>query len=980
MNIKYSPMGVSTAAGGLSPGRVWRRAVEQVSDRLENDDLDVAELGILGYQRGDDLLPRLSEEQHTRESDTLEIVHSHAPAVRLALDLVAVMVFMSGVLSPDWPALLTVVAGWAGLRAVLIAVLAAAETARHVRSVVRDLSSSLLHARGYEDDRMSPGLEAILLRLYTETLTHLVCSARLLRRQPRIIFHYSAWSRLQVEGDCVLRLNKRLLAAAEAEWRAARNNQARNEITSPSVVRGTRHRSCVPVAVSPRFHGRENAIEAVEQALQPSWGAPGLRSLVLYGIGGVGKTQIALRYTSLHRSSYEEMLWVKAESAQSIQESFGAIARHLELIGDDANRESENESSAALKVKNWLQTTDKTWLLVFDGADNIEMLKEVWPSQARGSIILTTRDHTGCYMDSMAQASFCVQAFDTESGAEFLLKRVGPSPLDLAADDREVARQTSVRFGGLPHALNHVAVYLEQRRLPLSFFPGMHLRNAREMDGTKPWATGSYHHSLSSLWDETFRDLSGDALDLLNILAYFDVDCIQESLLLRGAQHIDGMRCDFLKDEIGLADAQEVLLRAGMISIEQRSRNISLHSVIREEIIRHQSREDREFFYAFAANLMSAAFPERWTKDLSHQFESWGRSAKCLPHVQHLNNVRKGMAMPRGTPQLVGEILLKASWYLYETEKLSEAQDMAQEACEQLRKIPPGFAYASCLDLCGLVSLDMCRPTGALEQFRLGLKTREQLLGKSLNAETPLIGLSHSHIGRALTELGYLDEAHAALRESIRIRLRQPPRPVLPAHCQTKHIPPSRLGDSYSKMASLLLRMGKPDEAEAALRQSPELADFSDDSFLRGGNPWLCGDAVLLSRIRAAQGQADAARWLASGALDCRRKALGACLKTLDSGYDVMRMMAAHGNHATALELGCDMEQEARDLPGLEGAGQRARVLYQMHAIHQRLGNVGDARQCREMAETLRADVRPDLAGAPLGDDEFDKLRPWMMW
>ncbi|KAL8387138.1 hypothetical protein RB595_010129 [Gaeumannomyces hyphopodioides] len=980
MDIKYSPMSVSTAAGGLPSGRVWQRAVEKVLDRLEDDDLDMAELGILDHKRGDYLLPRLSEEQLAREPGTLELVRSSAPAVRLALDLVAVMVFMSGVLSPDWFALLTVVAGWASLRALLIAAQAAAETARHVRSVVRDLSSSLLSARGYEDDHMSPRLEEILLRLHIEALSHLVCSARLLRQQPRILFHYRAWSRLQVEGDCVLRWNKRLLAAAEAEWRGARSNQTRNEITSPFVVKGIRHRSCVPITVSPRFHGREDAVKAIEKALQPSWGAPDLRSMVLYGIGGVGKTQIALRYTSLHRSSYEEILWVKAENAQSIQESFGVIAGHLELIGNNSSREGKDKSSATFKVKNWLQTTGKAWLLVFDGVDNIEMLKEAWPSQARGSILLTTRDHTGCYMDSMAQTSFCVQAFDTESGIDFLLKRVGPSPLELAADDREVARQTSVRFGGLPHALNHVAVYLEQRRLPLSFFPGMHLRNAREMDGTKPWATGSYHHSLSSLWDVTFQGLSGDALDLLNMLAYFDVDCIQENLLLRGAQHIGGMRCDFLKDEIGLADAQEVLLRAGVISIEQRSRKISMHSVIQEEVIRRQSREDREFFYAFAAHLMSAAFPERWTKDLSHQFECWDRSAKCLPHVQHLNNVRKEMAMPRGTPQLVGEILLRASWYVYETEKLSEANDMAQEACEQLRKIPPGLAYASCLDLCGLVSLDMGRPTEALEQFRLGLETREQLLGKSSNANTPLIGLSHSHIGRALTELGHLDEAHAALSESIRIRLRQPPRPVLPAHCQTKHIPPNRLGDSYSKMASLLLRMGKPDEAEAALRQSPELVDFSDDSFLRGGNPWLYGDAVLLSRIRAAQGQADAARWLASGALDCRRKTLGACLKTLDSGYDVMRMMAAHGNHATALELGCDMEQEARDLAGLEGTGQRARVLYQMHTIHKRLGNVSDARQYREMAETLRADVRPELAGAPLGDNEFDKLRPWMMW
>lgn len=353
-------MGVSTTAGGPPSGRVWQRAVEQVLDRLQDDDLNMAELGILDHKRGDDLLPRLSEEPLTREPCTLALVHGSAPAIRLALDLVAVLVFLSRVLSPDWSAVLAVVAAWAGLRAVLIAVQAAAETAQHAKSVVRDLSSSLMSARGYEDDHMSPKLEVILLRLYTETLLHLVHSLRLLRQQPRILFHYGAWSHLQVEGDRVLRWNKRLLSAAEAEWRAARSSQTRSEITSPCAIKSTRHRSCVPVTVSPSFHGRADVVEAIEQALQPSLGAPDLRSMVLYGIGGVGKTQIALRYASLHRSSYEEILWVRAENAQAIAKSFDSIARHLEISENDSNQEGRDMGSATHRVKNWLQTTGET--------------------------------------------------------------------------------------------------------------------------------------------------------------------------------------------------------------------------------------------------------------------------------------------------------------------------------------------------------------------------------------------------------------------------------------------------------------------------------------------------------------------------------------------------------------------------------------------------------------------------------------------
>lgn len=142
-----------------------------------------------------------------------------------------------------------------------------------------------------------------------------------------------------------------------------------------------------------------------------------------------------------------------------------------------------------------------------------------------------------------------------------------------------------------------------------------------------------------------------------------------------------------------------------------------------------------------------------------------------------------------------------------------------------------------------------------------------------------------NNIALAYTELADLDKAYSAHQKAIDIRLRTQS---------------DRIGNSYSNMSSLLLRMGKPDEAEEMLKRCPSLKNFTDDTFLRTGNPRFSGDMVLLSRIRLRQGCLDDAMRLASKALTFRRNMLGNRLKTCDSLYDVADVLYQQGKIASA--------------------------------------------------------------------------------
>lgn len=165
--------------------------------------------------------------------------------------------------------------------------------------------------------------------------------------------------------------------------------------------------------------------------------------------------------------------------------------------------------------------------------------------------------------------------------------------------------------------------------------------------------------------------------------------------------------------------------------------------------------------------------------------------------------------------------LLIRSRYLYERENYSIALSYVNIALKKFAR-KGTLAHASAVDLRGLINLDVCRPAVALEAFEEAYKIRTAILPKN----DPFLAANQVNIGLAFTELGELGKARDYLQQSIDIRM---------MHNS------DRIGNSYSNMASLLLRMGKPNEAEAMLKSCPSLKDFSDETFLKTGNPRFSG-------------------------------------------------------------------------------------------------------------------------------------------
>lgn len=113
----------------------------------------------------------------------------------------------------------------------------------------------------------------------------------------------------------------------------------------------------IPSGFNERVIGREDELKTLKEVLDPKEGNPQSRSFALYGMGGVGKTTIALQYADNARNLYDAIFWISADNMIKMTQDFLDVARKLELVPKD--RKSEDANAAMATVKAWLNETSK---------------------------------------------------------------------------------------------------------------------------------------------------------------------------------------------------------------------------------------------------------------------------------------------------------------------------------------------------------------------------------------------------------------------------------------------------------------------------------------------------------------------------------------------------------------------------------------------------------------------------------------------
>jgi hypothetical protein len=150
--------------------------------------------------------------------------------------------------------------------------------------------------------------------------------------------------------------------------------------------------------------GRDEELDRIHQELQHD---ESRKTVVVHGLGGMGKTQLALAYAQRHRDEYSAVFWVNSKDIDTLKRSYVAAARriyreHPSLLHLKAVAEGGNLDEAAEAIKRWLSSAgNDRWLVIFDNYDMPKLpghdepgtfdIRPFLPEAHHGAVLITTR-------------------------------------------------------------------------------------------------------------------------------------------------------------------------------------------------------------------------------------------------------------------------------------------------------------------------------------------------------------------------------------------------------------------------------------------------------------------------------------------------------------------------------------------------------------------------------------------------------------
>jgi tetratricopeptide (TPR) repeat protein len=379
------------------------------------------------------------------------------------------------------------------------------------------------------------------------------------------------------------------------------------DVTAP---RGTHN---LPRRPARLFVGRDSALDQLSNALAED--ASAVVTQTIYGLGGVGKSELALHHAIARQADYTLIWWITAEDVPQIQAGLASLTTRL--CGQIATTATTGD--AAEWATAWLQT-HHGWLLILDNVNAHEDVEPLLGQLTGGHILITTRRDTDW---NRIASPIRLDVLDPRPATELIAARAGYR----GESDKNAAASIAADLGYLPLALDQAAAYITQTRITLAAY----LQRLRQQPAAMYAVTGGgeAQRTISRVWDITIKAIRARhpaAIKLLHILACYAPDGVPR-IILGGPDDTDKLAID---------DALGVLASYSMITLSPEL--VSMHRLVQAVILARQSPADEgpafgaEGPLAAALQWLNAAIPADPTANMA----GWPLFRTLSPHAEHL--------------------------------------------------------------------------------------------------------------------------------------------------------------------------------------------------------------------------------------------------------------------------------------------------------------------------------------------------------
>ena len=652
----------------------------------------------------------------------------------------------------------------------------------------------------------------------------------------------------------------------------------------------------VPFGRNRDFVGREDMLEEVMNVIPPRADHDDCQRAVIEGLGGIGKTQIALEAAFRIRDEDRDssVFWESAVDKTTFENDYRKIGTQLRIMGIE-----EEKADVCRRIHTALSESTGSWLLIVDNADDIELLfgntgtgplVEHLPFNRTGSILFTTRNHeVATRLDISTSNTFIVRELSRDMSAKMLRRHLIKSQrsslesedglFDLLAD--------------LPLAIRQASAYMSKTGMSTATY----LQHCQSSSTTlikllsKDFEDrGRYQtikNPIATTWLISFDHISRNkplAAHYLKFMCFLADKNIPKSLLPPADSELgdDG-------DELERDEAIGILKAYAFISERTQSGSFDLHRLIRLAM-RNWLKQENEWDESVASVIqrLADAYP-------SPQHESRALWMKYLPHARtalesseatsnmqaksdllskigrslsDLGKYQESEAIHRQTLEIREQVLGKTHLLtlhslnnlaesIRQQGKYNDARQLHQQTLELKIKVL-GKEHISTLHSMNNLAL-VLHDLGPFSEAEQMHRNRWKMAEKLLDREHSLVLDSMDSVAIVLTDQGKYDEAQLLHREVWKLR---------EAAMGREH--PFTLTSMYN-LADVLRHLVEHNESEQILRQTLELSE----RVLGKGHPHTINRMCCLGIVLQLQGKNDEAYLIQVQALMGYQQVLG---------------------------------------------------------------------------------------------------------
>lgn len=496
----------------------------------------------------------------------------------------------------------------------------------------------------------------------------------------------------------------------------------------------------MPHRRNPNFTGRGEILESLRKSLVS--GAPTALTQAIAGLGGVGKTQLAIEYAYRYADEYDVLWWIQSETPAERSGDYASLAKPLGL----SDGEVADQEAAVNAVRQTLEHKDN-WLLIFDNASDPGSIQRYLPRGKTGHIIITSRHQAwGGVAEPVS-----VQVLPEGEAIAFLLKRSG-------RDDRDAAGRLAEMLGCLPLALEQAGAYIESTGCSIDDYIEFFKQNHKALLARES-ANADYPDSVATTWEISFRELGETAADLLNLCAFLAPDNIPLEMLAAGAAKLPNSLASVVSNKMTLRECIAELL--GFSLVESTADAISVHRIVQAVVRDRLDSDRRKTLAASVVETIDAQFPRG---DVSSDPDCWQTCRRLLPHALAATEHAEAAD---ASPEATGRLLNQSGLYLQIRAEFLQAKGCIERALK-IDEAVYGSDHpevATDVNNLGNVLQDLGELEGAKECFERALRIGEE----TLDPGHPKIAIRVNNLGNVLLALGDLEGAKKCHEHALRI-------------------------------------------------------------------------------------------------------------------------------------------------------------------------------------------------------------------